>query len=139
MHTKGQASEDLREKLGLDTCIYLGNDLNDITMFSNALEDNDFIVIAKHENKDITNMLVEYLKKECEIKGIEWQDARLLVLEDRNVNSFLHRMSKILGVLNSGKKIQTQDMRRKYKAHVKPVNKPTYTTNKRKRSDGKIH
>lgn len=139
MHTKGKASEDLREKLGLDTCIYLGNDLNDITMFSNALDDNDFIVIAKNEKQDITNMLVEYLQEECKIKGIEWKDARLLVLEEENVNSFLHRMSKILGVLNSGKRPETQDIRSKYEVHVKPINKPTNTTNKRKRSDGKFH
>ncbi len=139
MHTKGKASEGLRERLGLDTCIYLGNDLNDITMFSNALDDNDFIVIAKNEKQDITNMLVDYLQEECKIKGIEWQDARLLVLEDKNVNNFLHRMSKILGVLNSGKKMQTYDVRRKYKAHVKPINKPTHITNKRKRSDGRFH
>ena len=47
MHTKGSAAKRLKSKLGLDLCIYLGNDLNDISMFSNALDDNDFIVIAK--------------------------------------------------------------------------------------------
>lgn len=139
MHTKGKASEDLREKLGLDTCIYLGNDLNDISMFSNALDDNDFVVIANNEKQEITDMLLEYLQEECKIKGIEWEDARVLVLEDKNVNNFLNRMSKILGVLNSEKKPQTKDIRRKYRAQVKPINKPTYTTNKRKRSDGKFH
>lgn len=139
MHTKGKASEDLREKLSLDTCIYFGNDLNDISMFSNALDDNDFIVIANNEKQEITDMLVEYLQEECKVKGIEWQDARVLVLEDRNVNNFLHRMSKILGVLNSGKKTQTQDLRKKYKVQVKPINKPTYTTGKRKKSDGRFH
>lgn len=139
MHTKGKASEDLREKLNLDTCIYFGNDLNDVSMFSNALDDNDFIVIANNEKQEITDMLVEYLQEECKVKGIEWKDVRLLVLEENNINNFLNKMSKILGVLNSGKKMQTKDIRRKYKAYVKPVNKPTDTTNKRKRSDGKFH
>lgn len=139
MHTKGKASEDLREKLGLDTCIYFGNDLNDISMFSNALDDNDFIVIANNEKKEITDMLIEYLQEECKIKGIEWQDARILVLEDRSVNNFLQRMSKILGVLNSGRKLQTQNIREKYNVSVKPVNKPPHTTNKRKKADGKFH
>ena len=129
MHTKGEASEDLRKKLGLDTCIYFGNDLNDITMFSNALDNNEFIVIANNEKQDITDMLVKYLQEECKIKGIEWQDARLLVLEDKNVNSFLHRMSKILGVLNSGKK--PKDIRKKYKVDIKEKNR---ITNQRKRT-----
>lgn len=139
MHTKGKASEDLREKLRLDTCIYFGNDLNDISMFSNALDDNDFIVIANNEKQEITDMLVEYLQEECKVKGIEWQDVRLLVLEDKNVNNFLHRMSKILGVLNSGKRTHIQDIRSKYKVQVKPINKPTYKTGKRKKSDGRFH
>lgn len=113
MNTKGEAAKTLKEQLGLDACIYLGNDLNDITMFSNALDDNDFIVIASHEHKGITEMLINYLKKECEIKGIQWEDAKLLVLEEKNVNNFLHRISKILGVLNSRKK--PKGIREKYK------------------------
>lgn len=139
MHTKGKASKDLIEGLGLDTCIYLGNDLNDISMFSNALDDNDFIVIANNEKKEITDMLVRYLQEECRVKGIEWHDARVLVLEDENVNNFLHRMSKILGVLNSGKRSKAQDVRSKYKVHVGPINKSSYIINKRKRADGKFH
>ena len=43
-------------------------------MFSNALDDNDFIVIASNEHPDITNSLVEYLKEECKVKGIDWED-----------------------------------------------------------------
>lgn len=139
MHTKGEASEDLIKKLNLDTCIYLGNDLNDITMFSNALDDNDFIVIANNEKQDITNMLLEYLQEECKIKGIEWKDARLLVLEDENVNNFLHRMSKILGVLNSGKKQESQDIRKKYKTDVKSQINKSGSKIKRKKSDGRFH
>ncbi len=87
--------------MGLDLCIYLGNDLNDISMFSNALEDNDFIVIANNENKSITDMVVKYMQEECKIKGIEWSDAKVLVLEEENVNSFLQRTSKLMAVLNS--------------------------------------
>ena len=137
MHTKGKAAKELRKKLKLDICIYLGNDLNDITMFSNALDDNDFIVIAKNEDTSITDMLVKYLQKECEIKGIEWKDARLLVLEDENVNNFLHRMSKILGVLNSKRK--PKDIRKKYKVD-KTMKKSTNNVKliPKRRSDGKF-
>ncbi len=137
MHTKGEASKELKNKLGLDTCIYLGNDLNDITMFSNALDDNDFIVIAKNEYADITNMLVKYLQEECQIKGIEWKDARLLVLEDENVNNFLHRVSKILGVLNSQRR--AKDIRKKYEVNnieIKSINNRKSTP--KRRSDGKF-
>lgn len=139
MHTKGNASEDLRKRLKLDTCIFLGNDLNDISMFSNALEYNDFIVIANNEKQEITDIVVEYLQEECKIKGIEWQDARVLVLEDKNVNNFLHRMNKILGVLNSGKRQQTQDIKSKYNIKEKPIYKTNYVARKRKKSDGRFH
>ena len=104
MHTKGEAAKTLKQELGLDTCIYLGNDLNDITMFSTALEDDDFIVIASHEHKKITEMLMSYLKQECATKGIRWEDTKLLVLEEENVNNFLNRISKIMAVLNSKRK-----------------------------------
>lgn len=137
MHTKGQASEELRKKLKLDTCIYLGNDLNDITMFSNALDYNDFIVIANNEKREITEMLIEYLQEECKIKGIEWEDARLLVLEDENVNNFLHRTSKILGVLNSKRKPNTQSINNYRPDDNKQISSKDYTsrpkTNRRKK------
>lgn len=100
MHTKGEAAKKLKEQIGLDTCIYFGNDLNDITMFSNALDDNDFIVIANNKHKDITQMLIEYLKQEAKIKGINWEDVKLLVLEEKNVNNFLQKISRILGIIN---------------------------------------
>lgn len=102
--------------MSLDTCIYFGNDLNDVSMFSNALDDDDFIVIAKHEMENITEMLVKYLQQECEIKGIQWQDAKLLVLEEQNVNNFLNRISKILGVFNSKRK--PKDIRTRYKVNI---------------------
>jgi len=116
MHTKGEAAKKLKKQLRLDTCIYLGNDLNDISMFSNAIDDNDFIVIANHKHKDVTEMLVNYLKQECEIKGIQWEDTKMLVLEEENVNGFLHKTSKILGVLNSKRK--AEGVREKYKVNV---------------------
>lgn len=141
MHTKGEASKKLKQKLGLDTCIYLGNDLNDITMFSNALEDNDFIVIANHELKEITKRLVEYLQEECKIKGIEWKDTRLLVLEDENVNSFLHTTSKILGVLNSKRK--PQSIRKKYRVDINKsanlVSKRNINIQNKRKSNGRFH
>lgn len=122
MHTKGKAAEQLRESLKLDTCVYLGNDLNDITMFSNALEDNDFIVIASHENKEITDMLINYLKEESKVKGINWDDVRLLVLQDKNVNRFLNKMSGIMRVI-SLKKQERQGVRLKYRVNIKQQNK----------------
>ena len=122
MHTKGKAAEQLREKLNLDTCVYLGNDLNDISMFSNALDDNDFIVIANHEDKEITEMLIKYLKEECKIKGINWDDARLLVLQDNNVNRFLNRMNGIMRAITL-KKQEKQGIRVKYRVNIKAQNK----------------
>ena len=116
MHTKGEAAKKLKEQLQLDTCIYLGNDLNDISMFSNALDDNDFIVIASNEHPNITNTLVDYLKEECKVKGIEWEDAKLLVLEDQNVNKFLHRIRTILTLVNSKRK--QQDLKKKYRVNI---------------------
>ena len=130
MYTKGTASKLLKDELGLDTCIYLGNDLNDLPMFSNALEDEDFIVIANHDyNKAITTMLEKCLKEECKAKGIEWTDAKLLVLEDEYVNGFLQKMSKILAVLNSGRK--PQDIRHKYRVVNKNRNEQANQTKKR--------
>ncbi|MDO5555517.1 MAG: hypothetical protein Q4G09_02355 [Clostridia bacterium] len=90
--------------LHLDSCIYLGNDLNDSSMFSQALDDNDFIVIANNEHENVTNMLVEFLKSECKIKGINWDETKLLVLKQSNVNQFLNRMTRILKQVNSEKK-----------------------------------
>lgn len=88
--------------------------MNDITMFSNALDDNDFIVIANNEYQKITETLLEYLQKECGIKGIDWDSVKLLLLEEENVNSFLRRTSKILAVLNSERKPQTFRQRCRY-------------------------
>lgn len=122
MHTKGKAAEQLRQKLKLDTCVYLGNDLNDISMFSNAIDDNDFIVIANNEDKEITKMLIKYLKEEAKIKGIDWEDTRLLVLEDENVNKFLNKMSRIMRTI-SLKKQERQDVRVRYRVNIKEQNK----------------
>ena len=138
MHSKGDAAKLLKEELGLDTCIYLGNDLNDVTMFSNAIDDDDFIVIANNEYKNITKMLIEYLKKEYELKGKEWEDAKLLVLEDQNVNNFLNRISKILAVLNSKK--ESKNIRKKYVVEpVKPKMKDIYKNRINSRKRKKVH
>ena len=115
-HTKGEAAKTLKKELGLDTCIYLGNDLNDITMFSTALDNDDFIVIASHEHKKITEMLVDYLKQECATKGVSWEDTKILVLEEENVNNFLNRISKIMAVLNSKRK--QNNMLSKYRINM---------------------
>lgn len=136
MHTKGEAARKLKQSLGLDVCVYLGNDLNDITMFSNALDDNDFMVIARHENREITDMLIRALQEECKIKGIKWEDAKLLVLEEENVNSFLHKTNKLLGVLNSKKK--PQGIRKTYRFNItrkadKVSSKSEKMPNKRKK------
>lgn len=88
-------------------------------MFSNALDDNDFIVIANNEYPKITEMLLRQLQEECRLKELDWDNIKLLLLEEENVNSFLRRTSKILAVLNSGRKPQT--IRQKYKYNVKPL------------------
>ncbi len=121
MHTKGKAAQQLKEKLKLDVCVYLGNDLNDITMFSNALDDNDFIAIASHENKEITDMVINYLKEECKIKGINWEHVKILALEDENVNKFLNKMSGIMRIINSEKR-KKQDVRIQYRVNIKQQN-----------------
>ena len=107
MHSKGDAAKFLKEKLNIDKCIYMGNDLNDISMFSNALDDNDFIVIASNEHKEITELLVNYLKEECKIKGIQWSSVKLLILQDENVNSFLKRMRKVLTIVSPPNRIKS--------------------------------
>lgn len=125
MNTKGSAAKYMKTILNLDSCIYLGNDLNDIPMFSKGIDDNDFIVIASNEKEQITDMLVEYLQNECKIKGINWENAKLLVLEDGNVNSFLDRMCKLLTRLSYGTNEKQDDIRQKYKISVKIKNKET--------------
>ena len=88
-------------------------------MFSNALDDNDFIVIANNEYPRITEMLLEQLQEECRLKGLDWDNVKLLLLEEENVNSFLRRTRKILAVLNSGRKPQT--IRQKYKYNAQTI------------------
>lgn len=125
MHTKGEAAKDLKKMLSLDTCIYLGNDLNDISMFSVAIDDNDFIVIANNEHQEIPKSIVNYLQEECKVKGINWEDVKLLVLEEENVNKFLRNICKILAVTNSSKKkTQEMDIRNKYKVSIRPITRP---------------
>ena len=101
MHTKGKAAKELKKQLGLDTCIYLGNDLNDLSMFSEALDDNDFIVIANNEHQEITKALVDYLEQECKLNGINWKDVNLLVLAEQNVNRFLRTIRRVLSIINA--------------------------------------
>ena len=125
MNTKGSAAKYMKTILNLDSCIYLGNDLNDIPMFSKGIDDNDFIVIASNEKEQITDMLVEYLQNECKIKGINWENTKLLVLEDRNVNSFLERMCKLLARLSYRANEKQDDIRQKYKVSLKNKNKET--------------
>ncbi len=135
MHTKGQAAKLLKKRLGIDTCIYLGNDLNDVPMFSVALDDNDFIVIANnYEHSDIPETIIKYLKAECEVKGINWEDVKILLLEEQNVNSFLIRINRIINVFNQRKK---QDIIKKYKIEIgqKSDTRPRKNQNKRRRNE----
>ena len=112
----------MKEKLGLDSCIYLGNDLNDVSMFSNALDDNDFIVIAANERANITNGIIEFLKSDCNIKGIDWESVKLLVLEERSVNKFLKQIVRVLKNIRNASKRKEQNIRKKYKVeHLKPI------------------
>lgn len=143
MHTKGSAANYMKKMLNLESCIYLGNDLNDISMFSKGIDDNDFVVIATNEKKYITDMLVKYLKSECEIKGINWEKIKLLVLKERDVNRFLLSMTRVLGRLNSEPNRKKEDIRQKYKVSVKMMNRQSKMkekeANKRKTNKIIIH
>ena len=51
----------MKRRENIDACIYLGNDFNDISMFVEAIKDDDFIVIVGEQNKT-TNAIKEYLQ-----------------------------------------------------------------------------
>ena len=91
-------------------------------MFSNALDDNDFIVIAANERANITNLIIDFLKSDCNIKGIDWESVKLLVLEERSVNKFLKQTVRVLKNVRNASKRKEPDIRKKYKVeHVKPI------------------
>lgn len=90
-------------------------------MFSNALDDNDFIVIAANERANITNLIVDFLKSDCNIKGIDWESVKLLVLEERSVNKFLKQIVRVLKNVRNASKRKELDIRKKYKVYVKPI------------------
>lgn len=96
MHTKGTVSKYFQDKLNLDCCIYLGNDLNDIPMFSQGLGHGDYVVVAQNPDHKITDMIFDYLKSECTAKGIPWSETNLLFLKRENANKFLKSINKIL-------------------------------------------
>lgn len=95
-HTKGTAANFVKQRTGLDTCIYLGNDLNDISMFVEGLKNDDFIVIVSSEGKKTTDMLEDYLKVECTERGKEWETIKLLRLDEKDANKFLLKFHRIL-------------------------------------------
>lgn len=123
MHTKGSAAKYIKKKLDLDMCIYLGNDLNDISMFSQAIDNDDFIVIASHEEEKITKLLIQYLQEECFMKGINWENIKLLLLKDRDVNRFLLKTSRILNRINNRNVGQNTNIRRKYRVSIAKSNR----------------
>lgn len=84
-------------------------------MFSNALDDNDFIVIAANERANITNLIIDFLKSDCSIKGIDWESAKVLVLEERSVNKFLRQTVRVLKNIRNANKRKEPDIRKKYK------------------------
>ena len=135
MHTKGEAARKLKDRLKLDSCIYLGNDLNDLSMFSEAINDDDFIVIANHEDKKITNMLIRYLQEECKTKRIKWEDTKLLVLDEDNVNSFLSRTSKLFGILNSRRKSKISEVKSKKETKRRKVQHQNENLNSNKKNN----
>ena len=126
MCTKGEAAKKLKQQLDLDVCVYCGNDLNDISMFSEAINDGDFIVIAKNQDEKVTKGITGYLEEECRCKQ---KGLNSLVLKEDNVNSFLRRMSTLLAVLNSERRHKPPLP--KYKRQIQPavigIRKPTTT------------
>jgi hypothetical protein len=118
----------------------LGNDLNDVSMFSNALDDNDFIVIAANERTNITNGIIEFLKSDCNIKGIDWESVKLLVLEERSVNKFLKQVVRVLKNVRDASKRKEPDIRKKYKVeNVKSIGKEDTKGQTNKRAVLKNH
>lgn len=74
----------------------MGNDLNDVSMFVEGIKNNDFIVIVGSENKKTVDMINEYLKIECDERGKEWENLRLLQLDEKDANKFLLKFYRIL-------------------------------------------
>ena len=99
-NNKGQAMEYMTRKLDLDRCIVLGNDLNDLSMFEVALKRGDHIVIANNEHPEITDELIQRLKDFCKAEKINWSKSNVLVLEEQNVNNFLHQILMVLGTVS---------------------------------------
>jgi len=122
-NNKGQAMEYIVQKLNLDRCIVLGNDLNDLSMFEVALKRGDHIVIANNEHLEITDELIQRLKEFCKEERISWLKSNILVLEEQNVNNFLQQVLMVLGTVNKGKTSRKIFMDRlKYKQESQMVN-----------------
>lgn len=122
-NNKGQAMEDMTRRLGLDRCIVLGNDLNDLSMFEVALKRGDHIVIAGNEYPEITDELIKRLKEFCKAEKISWSKSNVLVLEEKNVNAFLQKVLMVVGAVNKGKNNRKNFMSRlKYKQESTSAN-----------------
>ena len=85
----------MKKRENIDACIYLGNDFNDISMFVEAIKDDDFIVIVGEENKT-TDTIKEYLQVECRERGKNWEEVRRLDLDEEAANKFLLKFHRIL-------------------------------------------
>lgn len=95
----------MKRRENIDACIYLGNDFNDISMFVEAIKDDDFIVIVGEQNKT-TNAIKEYLQVECREREKDWEDVKQLDLDEEAANRFLlkfHRILKNIEIENSAK------------------------------------
>lgn len=95
-HTKGTAAKFIKKRIGLDTCIYLGNDLNDISMFVEGIKDGDFIVIVDSEDKKTAAIVKEYLDIECGERGKNLEEVNLLEIDEKDSNKFLLKFHRIL-------------------------------------------
>lgn len=88
-------------------------------MFTEAVKDDDFIVIVGEQN-NITNMIKEYLKVECSERGKNWEGIKKIDLDENEANQFLLKLHRILKLTE--------------KENVKRTKKPDYI-NKHKNSN----
>ena len=95
-HTKGTAAKFIKKRIGLDTCIYLGNDLNDISMFVEGIKDEDFIVIVDSADKKTAAVVKKYLDIECGERGKKLEEVKLLEVDEKDANKFLLKFHRIL-------------------------------------------
>jgi len=115
-HDKGKATQIFRKKLDFQRCIFLGNDLNDLSMFYNAAENNDYIVISENEENKIAQQLKEKVIEYTKEKQINFDQERILIINEKDITRFLDKFGFFLRKLQQVKQNDRQDFMEKIKA-----------------------